>query len=50
MKRHCENPRRKWKVFFLDVSKQFISCLTVHLVNLRISVLFADNTHDACHV
>lgn len=47
VKRRTEHPRRRWPVFALDISKQFLSSLTIHFVNLHLSVTAA-TSGDQC--
>lgn len=39
VKRSMEHPKRHWRIFMLDTSKQFIGQAFVHLANLAISSL-----------
>ena len=43
IKRQQENPRRKFKTWFLDVSKQGIGAVYAHILNMVIAALIADN-------
>lgn len=49
-KRRIEKPRRVWKVFFLDVTKQFFSMSTTHFLNVLLAVLMSHNSEagDSC--
>jgi len=49
-KRHTERPRRAWKIWFLDISKQFISAVVQHFLNLvfAISLSANDSNTDEC--
>lgn len=48
VKRHLENPRRQWRVFFLDVSKQVLSSLVLHFVNLHLAITADKTSSDQC--
>ena len=37
-------------MFGLDISKQFISCVAVHAVNLRLSISVAGFAEDPCRL
>lgn len=39
LKRYREKPRRPWKIWFFDTSKQVCSAVTQHLLNLLLSVI-----------
>ncbi|CCH45068.1 Vacuolar membrane protein [Wickerhamomyces ciferrii] len=39
LKRSYEHPRRPWRVWFFDVSKQVFGALGIHLLNLTVSLL-----------
>ncbi len=39
VKRLYEHPKRPWKVWFYDVSKQVFGALGIHLLNLTVSLL-----------
>lgn len=39
LKRRYEHPKRPWKVWFYDVSKQLLGASGVHLLNLTMSLL-----------
>lgn len=47
-KRHKEHPKRPWKIWFLDTSKQGVSQLTAHFLNVAISLKLSDkqSTHQ----
>jgi hypothetical protein len=51
-KRIREKPRRHWKIWMLDVSKQIVSALTAHFLNVLLAQVLNDNTTtdktDAC--
>mgnify|MGYP003437348349 FL=1 len=38
LKRHFENPKRPWKIWRFDTTKQVISQLLAHFINLTISL------------
>ena len=50
IKRQCEEPPRPWKIWALDTSKQVISQILAHFINLIISLAltYEDNTNDNC--
>jgi uncharacterized protein YggT (Ycf19 family) len=37
-KRYTENPRRKWRIWFMDTLKQIVSQLLAHFLNVAISL------------
>jgi hypothetical protein len=41
-KRNKEHPKRPWKIWFLDTSKQAVSQLTAHFLNVAISLKLSD--------
>lgn len=43
VKRQQESPRRKFKTWFLDVSKQGIGAVYAHILNMVIAAIIADN-------
>jgi hypothetical protein len=43
LKRRYERPKRPWKVWFFDVSKQLFGAAGVHLLNLTLSLI---KSHD----
>ena len=43
IKRHQEQPRRKFKTWFLDVSKQGIGAVYAHILNMVIAAIIASN-------
>ncbi|EKM79919.1 hypothetical protein AGABI1DRAFT_72625 [Agaricus bisporus var. burnettii JB137-S8] len=48
-KRHRESPKRPWRIWLFDVSKQVVGQLFVHAVNLFVSDLGSDHTEsNAC--
>ncbi|CAK4004302.1 FK506-binding 2 [Lecanosticta acicola] len=50
-KRWREVPKRPWKIFFFDVSKQVLGSMLTHAINLTMSMLgSADMVHAAQHV
>ena len=50
IKRFREQPRRPWKIWCFDTSKQLISQVLAHFINLTISLALAysDSTSDEC--
>ena len=49
VKRQCEPHRRTFKIWVLDISKQGISAILIHFVNLFIAVhLSKENDDNAC--
>ncbi|GAA6033285.1 hypothetical protein JCM8097_006669 [Rhodosporidiobolus ruineniae] len=46
LKRMRERPRRKWKIWLADVSKQIVGQAFVHASNVAISDLIANHTSD----
>jgi len=48
IKRFREKPRRPWKIWFFDTSKQLISQIIAHFINLTISLALAasDSSSD----
>lgn len=50
IKRFRESPRRPWKIWIFDTSKQLISQLMAHFINLTISIALAynDDSADEC--
>ncbi len=48
-KRQRETPKRKWKIWALDVSKQLLGQLFVHMLNVILSD-FVANTETRIHV
>ncbi len=47
IKRYREKPRRPWKIWMMDTSKQVISQLLAHFINLTISLALARNDTDS---
>ena len=43
IKRFREKPQRPWKIWIFDTSKQLISQLLAHFINLTISIALAYN-------
>lgn len=39
VKRKCERPRRRWRVWFMDVSKQVFGAGFAHILNLLLAAL-----------
>lgn len=50
IKRFRESPRRPWKIWLFDTSKQLISQLMAHFINLTISLALSynDDSADEC--
>jgi hypothetical protein len=42
VKRFCEEPKRPWKVWCLDTSKQAFSALLAHTMNMILAMLLSD--------
>lgn len=49
-KRFSESPKRTWKVWFFDSSKQLSSAAIAHLMNIIIAIFLSENTEgsDSC--
>lgn len=47
VKRQSEHPRRKFKTWFLDVSKQSIGAVYAHILNMIIAAIIADNVRGS---
>lgn len=47
IKRFRETPRRPWKIWLFDTSKQLISQLMAHFINLTISLALSYNDDSA---
>jgi hypothetical protein len=43
IKRFREYPRRPWKIWLFDTSKQLVSQLMAHFINLTISIALASS-------
>lgn len=43
-KRFRERPRRPWRIWFMDVSKQGLGALFAHVLNLLLSALLSWNS------
>jgi len=43
-KRYRERPRRPWRIWFMDVSKQGLGALFAHVLNIMISTLLSWNS------
>ncbi len=41
LKRYREKPRRPWKIWIFDTSKQIASQMIAHFINLTISIALA---------
>ena len=50
VKRVREKPQRPWKIWVFDTSKQLVSQLLAHFINLTISIALAynDDSSDEC--
>ena len=49
-KRWRETPKRPWKIFFFDVSKQVFGSMLTHVINLAMSMLSSvDMANAAAH-
>lgn len=49
IKRFVEKPRRPWKIWWFDASKQIVSACVIHLLNLLLSAIFANTeSSDEC--
>jgi hypothetical protein len=50
VKRLRENPPRPWKIWLFDISKQLVSQMMAHFINLTISIAltYSDSTSDEC--
>ena len=48
LKNHFDTPKREWWVWSLDISKQGISALAIHLVNLILSTIMGFSMADPC--
>jgi hypothetical protein len=42
VKRYIERPMRPWKIWFFDVSKQILSAITIHFLNLLMAFSLSD--------
>ena len=48
-KRYTEKPKRAWKIWFMDTSKQGASQFLAHIINIVISIKLSANIEsDAC--
>lgn len=47
VKRLRESPQRPWKIWIFDTSKQLVSQLMAHFINLTISIALAYNDNSA---
>jgi hypothetical protein len=43
IKRYRENPKRPWKIWMFDTSKQIFSQILAHFINLTISLALSYN-------
>jgi len=50
IKRLRERPRRPWKIWLFDTSKQLVSQMLAHFINLTISIAltYKDSSSDEC--
>jgi hypothetical protein len=48
IKRQLEKPKRYWKIWLMDISKQGISTLLLHFFNLFFSVAVSSENEDQC--
>ena len=48
IKRLCENPRRPWKVWALDLSKQAFATTSTHFLNLFLAIFLSTPDADEC--
>lgn len=50
IKRFREKPQRPWKIWIFDTSKQLISQIVAHFINLTISIALSynDDESDEC--
>lgn len=49
IKRHFESPKRSIRIWLMDISKQGVSTLMIHFLNLFLAVTFSKNSEDdAC--
>lgn len=46
VKRSYENPRRPWRVWCFDVSKQVIGALLLHFLNVLASIMYSDDVPE----
>ncbi|EWS72964.1 homocysteine S-methyltransferase family protein (macronuclear) [Tetrahymena thermophila SB210] len=51
VKRYKEKPKRQWKIWILDTSKQLASAFVAHLLNLFLSIILSSGNDDVdpCH-
>lgn len=50
IKRHFEKPKRQWKIWALDTSKQATSALVAHLINVILAIMLSRvSNDDACN-
>ena len=47
IKRYREHPKRPWKIWAFDTSKQMISQLIAHFINLTISLALSYNQSNS---
>lgn len=45
-KRYFEHPRRKFSIWFLDVSKQGIGCVYAHILNMLIAAILSRHSYE----
>ena len=48
IKRFCERPRRPWKIWGLDISKQAFGTTSTHFLNLFLSLFMSGEKADEC--
>mmetsp|Transcript_49882 Transcript_49882/g.128357 ORF Transcript_49882/g.128357 Transcript_49882/m.128357 type:complete len:234 (+) Transcript_49882:202-903(+) len=48
VKRYVEKPRRKWKIFFFDTSKQIAGMAVAHVGNIVFSFIFSVHGENPC--
>lgn len=48
IKRCVEKPKRPWKVWSLDASKQIFSAALAHILNLVLSIFMSTESSDEC--
>lgn len=49
LKRYKEHPKRPWRIWAMDTSKQGVSQLIAHFINVGISLLLSNHLdNDAC--
>jgi hypothetical protein len=48
LKNHFDKNKREWLIWFLDMSKQGLSAVSIHLVNLILSTIMGYTIADPC--